>query len=73
MGLPLLTCFSRSRYNNTKCNGHRLNADAVEAAILEALTGFYRDHYALIADAVAEAQHQHRAGHDTHQAETASE
>lgn len=26
------TCFTRSRYDSTKCNGHRLNADATEAA-----------------------------------------
>lgn len=38
----------------------------------EALAGFYRDHHALIADAVAEAQRQHRAGQDTQQVELAS-
>lgn len=26
------TCFTRSRYDSTKCDGHRLNADATEAA-----------------------------------------
>ncbi len=65
------TCFTRSRYDTTKCDGHRLNADAVETAVLDALAGFYRDHHALIADAVAEAQRQHRAGQDQH-AELAS-
>ncbi|WP_264081684.1 recombinase family protein, partial [Gandjariella thermophila] len=66
------TCFNRSRYDSTKCDGHRLNADAVETAVLGALTRFYRDHHALIADAVTEAQRQHRTGHATQQAELAS-
>jgi site-specific DNA recombinase len=66
------TCFTRSRYDTTKCDGHRINADAVEQAVLDALASFYRDHHTLIADAVAEAQRQHRAGHDTQQAELAS-
>ncbi|GAA4838748.1 recombinase family protein [Saccharopolyspora rosea] len=66
------TCFTRSRYDTTKCDGHRLNADAVEAAVLDALARFYRDHHALIADAVAEAQRQHHAGQHTQQAELAS-
>ncbi len=66
------TCFTRSRYDTAKCDGHRLNADAVEEAVLAALAGFYRDHHALIADAVAEAQRQHHAGQDTQQAELAS-
>lgn len=66
------TCFTRSRYDTTKCDGHRLNADAVETAVLDALAGFYRDRHALIADAVAEAQRQHRAGQDDQHAELAS-
>ena len=66
------TCYSRSRYDSSKCAGHRLNADTTETAVLDALAGFYRDHHDLIADAVAEAQRQHRAGHDTQQAELAS-
>ncbi|GDY33378.1 hypothetical protein GTS_50110 [Gandjariella thermophila] len=66
------TCFTRSRYDTTKCDGHRLNADAVEAAVLDALSRFYRDHHTLIADAVAEAQRQHHAGQHTQQAELAS-
>lgn len=66
------TCFTRSRYDTTKCDGHRINADAVEQAVLDALASFYRGHHTLIADAVAEAQRQHRAGHDTQQAELAS-
>jgi site-specific DNA recombinase len=66
------TCFNRTRYDSTKCDGHRLNADAVEAAVLAALAAFYRDHHTLIAEAVAEAQRQHHAGQDTQQAELAS-
>ena len=66
------TCHTRNRYDTSKCDGHRLNADAVEEAVLDALAGFYRDHHALIADAVAEAQRQHHAGQDTQHAELAS-
>jgi hypothetical protein len=45
------TCYNRSHYDSTKCNGHRLNADAVETAIQESLASFYRRHHALIGDA----------------------
>jgi site-specific DNA recombinase len=48
------------------------DADSVEQAIQESPGSFYRRHYALIGDAVAEAQRHHRAGHGTEQAELAS-
>ncbi|MGY2029442.1 recombinase family protein [Nocardia gipuzkoensis] len=66
------TCHNRNRYDATKCDGYRLNADSVETAVLNALAGFYRDHHTLIADAVAEARRLHHAGHDAHQAELAA-
>ncbi|MGY2116465.1 zinc ribbon domain-containing protein [Nocardia gipuzkoensis] len=66
------TCHTRNRYDTTKCDGYRLNADSVETAVLEALASFYRDHHALIADTVTEAQRLHHAGHDAHHAELAA-
>ncbi len=39
------TCLTRSRYDTAKCDGHRLNANAAETAVLDALAGFYRDHH----------------------------
>ncbi|WP_330252907.1 recombinase family protein [Nocardia sp. NBC_00565] len=66
------TCHTRNRYDSTRCDGYRLNADYVETAVLDALARFYRDHHTLIADAVTEAQRQHHAGHDAHHAELAA-
>ncbi|MGH3607978.1 MAG: recombinase family protein [Pseudonocardiaceae bacterium] len=48
------TCFSRARYGTTTCDAHRINADALDESIFDALAGFYR-HHALITDAIAEA------------------
>ena len=58
-------CYNRARYDSSKCDGYRLDADAAETAVLKALATFYRDNHALIAAAVAEAQRQHHAGHST--------
>ena len=66
------TCFNRSRYDTDKCDATRINADAIEPAVLDALSNFYRDHYRLIADAVIRAQAQHLAGEDNQRAELAS-
>jgi site-specific DNA recombinase len=63
------TCHSRNRYDSTRCNGYRLNADETETAVLEALSRFYRDHHTLIADAVTDAQRDHHAGQDAQHAE----
>ncbi|WP_239394232.1 recombinase family protein [Frankia sp. CiP3] len=54
------TCFTRNRYNRDQCDAPRLDADAVDTAVLTALASFYRDHQQLIADAVASAQLCHR-------------
>ncbi|MGH3624200.1 MAG: hypothetical protein ACRDQ5_20835 [Sciscionella sp.] len=40
------------RYDASKCDARRLNADAVDAAILDALTDFYRTRHDLIDDAI---------------------
>jgi site-specific DNA recombinase len=66
------TCFNRTRYDTGKCNATRINADAVEPAVLDALASFYRDHHRLIADAITRAQAQHLAGEDTQRAELAT-
>jgi site-specific DNA recombinase len=49
-----------------------LNADAVDAAVLDALAGFYRTRHDLIADAVTHEQTQHRAAHADRHAELAT-
>src|SRR5690606_37370569 len=66
------TCFNRSRYDTDKCDATRINADAIEPAVLDALSCFYRNHYRLIADAVIRAQAQHLAGEDNQRAELAT-
>ncbi len=63
------TCFNLARYNASKCDFTRLNADAVDTAILEALAGFYRHHHTLITDAITNAQHQHQTAHADRHAE----
>ncbi len=54
------TCHTRNRYNRHECDAPRLDADAVDYAVLTALASFYRDHQHLIADAVTKAQRHHR-------------
>ncbi|MFL6140390.1 MAG: zinc ribbon domain-containing protein [Labedaea sp.] len=66
------TCWSLARYDATKCDFKRLNADAVDAAILDALATFYRTRHDLIADAIAAGQAQHRAAHANRHAELAT-
>jgi site-specific DNA recombinase len=66
------TCFYRSRYDTAKCDATRINADAIEPAVLHALASFYRDHHQLIAEAVTSAQAQHLAGEDNQRAELAA-
>jgi site-specific DNA recombinase len=67
--LRYYTCFTRARYDTATCDAPRLNADAVDAAVLDALAGFYRNHRDLIADAVDQAQREHRAAHGDRKAE----
>ncbi|ABD13339.1 Recombinase [Frankia casuarinae] len=63
------TCHTRNRYNRHECDAPRLDADAVDYAVLTALAGFYRDHQQLIADAVLKAQRSHRDARSEHTAE----
>jgi site-specific DNA recombinase len=66
------TCYSRSRYDSAKCEAPRINADALEAAVFDALGGFYRDQHQLIAEAIDRAQAQHLAGREEQRAELAA-
>jgi site-specific DNA recombinase len=66
------TCFTLTRYDASKCNFTRLNADAVDTAVLDALASFYRTQHTLIRDAITTAQAQHRAAHTDRRAELAA-
>jgi site-specific DNA recombinase len=66
------TCFTRARYDSGHCNASRLDADAIEDAVLAALVGFYRDQHDLIADAITAAQANHAAGQHYRRAELAA-
>jgi site-specific DNA recombinase len=58
------TCFSRQRYGtNAGCDAHRFNAEALDAAIRQALIDFYTTGDDLIAQAVAEFQQAHQDSH----------
>ncbi|WP_245848703.1 recombinase family protein [Lentzea kentuckyensis] len=63
------TCWNLARYDASKCDFKRLNADAVDAAVLDALATFYRTQHALIADAIAHEQKQHQAANADRHAE----
>ncbi|GGU47098.1 recombinase family protein [Lentzea flava] len=63
------TCWNLARYDASKCDFTRLNADAVDTAVLNALTTFYRTRHDLIADAITHEQKQHQAAHADRHAE----
>jgi site-specific DNA recombinase len=66
------TCWSLARYDASVCNAKRLDADTVDAAVLEALAGFYRDGHDLIAEAVDASRARRRAAHADRHAELAT-
>jgi len=66
------TCFTRARYDTARCHASRLDADAVEHAVITALASFYRDQHNLIADAISAALASHQAGQDGKRAELAA-
>jgi site-specific DNA recombinase len=66
------TCWNLARYDASKCDFRRLNADAVDTAVLDALASFYRTQHDLIADAIIHEQAQHRAAHADRHAELAA-
>jgi site-specific DNA recombinase len=63
------TCFTRARYSTDACDADRLNADALEPAIIDALADFYRHHHDLISAAVTDAREQYAAGQDDQRSE----
>ncbi len=66
------SCYRRTRYDSTACGSRRVDADAIEDAVIGALAGFYRHQHHLIADAVTKAQEQHAADHDSRHSELAA-
>jgi site-specific DNA recombinase len=66
------TCFTLARYDASKCDFTRLNADALDTAVLDALASFYRTQHKLIADAITTAQAQHKAAHTDRHGELAA-
>jgi site-specific DNA recombinase len=66
------TCFTRIRYDTSRCAASRMDADAVEEAVIAALASFYRHRHDLIADAIAQAQASHAASADRRRAELAA-
>ena len=63
------TCYARARYDTTACDAPRLDADAVDTAVLDALTTFYRIQRGLIADAVEQTRLHQRVAHDDRRTE----
>ena len=66
------TCFTRARYDTGRCNASRLDADALEHAVISTLAGFYRDQHDLIAEAITAAQASYAAAQDGRRAELAA-
>jgi len=66
------TCFTRIRYDTSRCAASRVDADAIEEAVTAALASFYRHRHDLIADAIAQAQARHTASADCKRAELAA-
>ncbi len=66
------TCFTRIRYDTSRCAASRMDADAVEEAVIAALASFYRHRHDLIADAIAQARASHAASADGKRAELAA-
>jgi site-specific DNA recombinase len=63
------TCYSRSRYGAHGCTSPRLDAPAMDEAVLQALHDFYRDADTLIATAINQARAHHRSSNADRHAE----
>ena len=66
------SCYRRTRYDTSTCGAQRIDADAIEDAVTDALASFYRGQHALIADAIAAAQASHAAADEGRRAELAA-
>lgn len=63
------TCWNRSRYGTTKCDADRINADALDTAVLDAIASFYQIQHVLTEEAVNAAREAYTASHCTLAAE----
>jgi site-specific DNA recombinase len=66
------SCYRRTRYDTAVCGGQRIDADAIEHAVTDALISFYRSQHDLIGDAIAAARASHAAAHQGRSAELAA-
>lgn len=66
------TCWNRNRYGTAKCDYPRINADALETAVLDATASFYRSQHGLIEQAVEAAQALQDSQQTTQQSELAA-
>jgi site-specific DNA recombinase len=66
------TCFSGNRYGSAGCTGTRLDADALDTAVLDALVTFYAAAETLLTQAITAAQHQFQQTHHDHETELAA-
>ncbi|SES36079.1 Recombinase zinc beta ribbon domain-containing protein [Lentzea xinjiangensis] len=58
------TCMKRLKYGKDTCDQDRLNADALDQAVLDCVASFYGNQHQLIRDAVDEARKVDESSHD---------
>ncbi|GHH59710.1 recombinase family protein [Lentzea cavernae] len=63
------TCNKRLKYGTDACDQDRLNADALDQAVLDAVASFYGNQHQLIRDAVDAARKVYESSHETVTAE----
>src|SRR5690606_19849671 len=61
-----------NRYGSAGCTGTRLDADALDTAVLDALVTFYAAAETLLTQATTAAQHESRQTQRDHEAELAA-
>jgi site-specific DNA recombinase len=63
------TCWTRNKYGTKVCNEPRIDADALDQAVVDVIASFYRSQQALIERAVAIAQNACENGREALEAE----
>lgn len=63
------TCMKRMKYGTDACDQDRINADALDQAVLDSVASFYGNQHQLIRDAVGAARKVYESSHDTVAAE----
>ncbi len=63
------TCWTRSRYGPESCDMDRIDADQLDAALLNSMATFFRTQHDLMAEAVTHAQRDHESNYDSRQDE----